>query len=183
MCKSYTKRMIASQSCCSKLSPSGQCGCLCPAYDAVCNKPADLRRLRPKLPQVGTKPSNLQSRRWASIYIEIFIFIRHIVRYCTRAYQDCLCRTIRRNSMAEVGQWPPLSIQYSPSPGLDHPNRPAKCEALSGGACPPGPCHRRLQHPPRDKRHLHQNRRLQPQRHHLLQHGQQPICLKEPHYL
>ena len=110
MCKSYTKRMIASQSCCSKLSPSGQCGCLCPAYDAVCNQPADLRRLRPKLPQVGTKPSNLKSRRWACIYIEIFIFIRHIVRYCTRAYQDCLCRTIRRNSMAEVGQWPPLSI-------------------------------------------------------------------------
>ena len=70
MCKYYMRRMIASQSCYSK-PPSGQCGRLCPAYDAVCNQPADLRRLRPKLPQVGTKPSNLQSRRWASIYSNV----------------------------------------------------------------------------------------------------------------
>ena len=76
------KRMIASQSCCSKLPPSGQCGRLCPADDAVCNQPADLRRLRPKLPQVGTKPSNLQSRLWACIYVKVAVNLNICVFFC-----------------------------------------------------------------------------------------------------
>ena len=68
-----------------------------------------------------------------------------------RAYRDCLCKPLRRNSTAEVEALLHFFCIFTPIlplPGLDNPNRPPKCEALSGGARPPDPGHRDEQHPP-----------------------------------
>ena len=85
----------------SNTYPPGKCGGFCPADDTFCNQPTDLCGIRPKLPQVSTnwhpKPSqssnshqskNQQGRQMA------FLFFR--------AYRDCLCQPLRRNSMVEV---------------------------------------------------------------------------------
>ena len=91
-----------------------------------------------------------------------------------RAYRDCLCQPLRRNSMAEVDLLLANKLIISNPillfPGLDNPDCLAKCETLSGGACPSSPGHWHHWH----HWHLHQpppsflHSQLQQDPHHLL---------------
>ena len=77
--------------------------------------------------------------------------VLQVVKYF-RAYRDCLCQPLRRNSMAEVDILLATELlilsSIQPTPGLDNPDGPPKCETLSGGARPPHPGHRHEQPPP-----------------------------------
>ena len=81
-------------------------------------------------------------------------------RWFFRAYSDCLCQPLRRNSMAEVDLLLANKLIISNPillfPGLDNPDCLAKCETLSGGACPSSPGywhHWHLHQPPPSSLH------------------------------